>query len=205
MQWQADPDCFFHHETTVDLTFTYVGPLPHEMVGLAHDSNLEQVMAGTATRVCDTSNTCGYYNGVVVGRAFVPRRPAPCARTDPLVPCVVLRCTHLLGNRLGLAATEARHPQLRLRPRGFRAPLPHPPAGLWDRARAVPSGEPATTPHAAPARADVRQPGLPRGGPRQPRLPALPVRGGAPEHTAGRPLTGPTSSPTPNRPPVGGS
>ncbi|MEU7525151.1 hypothetical protein AB0A74_05410 [Saccharothrix sp. NPDC042600] len=61
-------------ETTADLTFTYVGPLPHEMVGLAYDSNLEQALVGTATPVCETSNTCSYYNGTVIGRTRVRMR-----------------------------------------------------------------------------------------------------------------------------------
>jgi hypothetical protein len=55
-------------ETVSNMTFTYIGPLPHEMAALALASHQTVISAGTATRTCPTSNECTYYNTTTYAR-----------------------------------------------------------------------------------------------------------------------------------------
>jgi hypothetical protein len=60
-------------ESVLDLRFTYIGPLPQEMVAtaLATDPDVE-LGVGTASRACQPASQCTYYNQMA--RLSVPRR-----------------------------------------------------------------------------------------------------------------------------------
>jgi hypothetical protein len=59
--YDADNDAVA--ESRLNVTLTYLGPIPQEMVGImvATDPAL-QVGSGTASRACQTSDLCTYYN-----------------------------------------------------------------------------------------------------------------------------------------------
>ncbi|MGW0607664.1 hypothetical protein [Streptomyces sp. NPDC002640] len=64
-------------ETVLNVTVTYLGPLPQVMVGtmLATDPSL-QVTAGTASRACRTGDLCTYYNTALAIAAPAVAAPA---------------------------------------------------------------------------------------------------------------------------------
>lgn len=49
-------------ESTGSLTYTYLGPLANVMAAVIVDGNLNEVGAGTASRVCATPDQCTYDN-----------------------------------------------------------------------------------------------------------------------------------------------
>ncbi|TDT39960.1 hypothetical protein EV562_103331 [Streptomyces sp. BK208] len=49
-------------ESAGTLNFTYVGPLANAMVAVIADSGLNQIGAGTASRVCPTADQCTFDN-----------------------------------------------------------------------------------------------------------------------------------------------
>ncbi|HWU08614.1 MAG TPA: hypothetical protein VN520_19915 [Streptomyces sp.] len=54
-------------DSQFNVTFTYLGPIPQVMVGtMVATDPLLQAGAGTASRACQTSNLCTYYNTGII-------------------------------------------------------------------------------------------------------------------------------------------